>query len=143
VQNVRFRGGLVFKAHGLRESLNSRLVSNKEDSSDTCGCRTYMDLEVDEDRGDAGGKLSFSIALICTINRRIPASASKNQGPFDPALRAGVQNVHNVRFRGGLVFEAHRLRGSLNSRRVSNKEDSSDICGCRTYMDLEVDEDRG
>jgi len=30
------------------------------------------------DRG--GGKLSFSIALICTRSRRIPASASTHQG---------------------------------------------------------------
>ena len=27
------------------------------------------------------------------------------------------------RFRGGLVFKAHRLRGSLNSRLESNKEE--------------------
>ena len=30
----RFRGGLVFKAHGLCESLNSRLESNKEEEEE-------------------------------------------------------------------------------------------------------------
>jgi len=33
----RFRGGLVFKAHRLCVSLNSRLESNKEDEKDTSG----------------------------------------------------------------------------------------------------------
>ena len=33
------------------------------------------------------------------------------------------------RFRGGLVFEAHRLFGSLNSRLDSNKEDEEDGSG--------------
>ena len=31
VQGLRFRGGLVFKAHRLCVSLNSRLESNKEE----------------------------------------------------------------------------------------------------------------
>ena len=33
----RFRGGLVFKAHRLCVSLNSRLESNKEEEADTLG----------------------------------------------------------------------------------------------------------
>ena len=35
-----------------------------------------------------GSKSPVPIALICTASRRIPASASTNQGRFDPALRA-------------------------------------------------------
>ena len=41
-------------------------------------------------------------------------------------MRRSVQGCagRNVqRFRGGLVFKAHRLCVSLNSRRVSNKEE--------------------
>ena len=33
----RFRGGLVFKAHRLCVSLNSRLESNKEDEAEVQG----------------------------------------------------------------------------------------------------------
>ena len=35
-----------------------------------------------------GIKLSFEAALICTTSRRIPASASPNQGPEQGDLRA-------------------------------------------------------
>ena len=41
------------------------------------------------DRG--GGKLSFSIALICTRSRRIPASASTHQGFEKDNLRLDGQ----------------------------------------------------
>ena len=35
----------------------------------------------------------------------------------------GCEDVPVQRFRGGLVFKAHRLRVSLNSRLESNKEE--------------------
>ena len=41
--------------------------------------------------------------------------------PHSPNHTPGSRNVQ--RFRGGLVFKAHRLCGSLNSRLESNKEE--------------------
>ena len=38
-------------------------------------------------------------------------------------LRTTLAKVHRVRFRGGLVFEAHRLCASLDSRLESNNKE--------------------
>ena len=40
-----------------------------------------QEVAEEEAGGRVGGKSSFSIALICTARRRIPASASRNRGP--------------------------------------------------------------
>ena len=42
------------------------------------------------------------------------------------------------RFRGGLVFKAHRLGVSLNSRHGSNKEEERSIPGARAGLGSRV-----
>ena len=48
-----------------------------------------------------------------------------------PAEREELLHRNVKRFRGGLVSEAHRLCGSLNSRLESNKEEEDSSCRCR------------
>ena len=80
----RFRGGLVFKAHGLlyHSTLCLRVIKKKKKHSDTTSPQ----------RGDASALL---IAWVCTTRRRVPASEISYQGLAKGDLRAGgrVQGV--------------------------------------------------
>ena len=55
-------------------------------------------------------------------------------------LEVGLRNVQ--RFRGGLVFKAHRLCVSLNSRRESNKEEVVSL-NSRRESNKEEEEEEG
>ena len=44
---------------------------------------------------------------------------------------AGLLHINVQRFRGWLVFKAHRICVSLDSRRESNKEDEGEGSTCR------------
>ena len=59
------------------------------------------------------------VGVVSADGARLIDDPPRNVGIF-PAFR--VQGYRNVQwFRGGLVFKAHRLCVSLNSRRESNK----------------------
>ena len=62
----RFRGGLVFKAHRLCVSLNSRLESNKEEERPGCivvgiGCVEGAELRAIQPPAAQPGKLFFTL----------------------------------------------------------------------------------
>ena len=78
----RFRGGLVFKAHRLCVSLNSRLESNKEE--ERRGANRVLVLDAPPHPAEGGDRFEV--------------------------LGFQVHRVDDLQwYRGGLVFEAHRL----------------------------------
>ena len=109
----RFRGGLAFKAHRLCAFLNSRLDCYWEEEKSLTNLGVEFDARSSSDKTlqstspQRGRKSCFTIALLCTTRRRIPESASANQGPekgdltnlgveFDARGGSAVGRRHNL-----------------------------------------------
>jgi len=86
---------------------------------------------VSYERGTPVGNSSASVRNEATVP--MPREESYFSGIYAGIrlwLRAAGLNVEDInvqRFRGGLVFKAHRLCVSLNSRLESNKEEEEKI----------------
>ena len=128
-----FRGGLIFKAHGLCVSLNSRLESNEEEEKVTLrgpaapGC-----WPVGTTSPKSQIKSSILRSLGCTAGSWIPASSGTNQANrkrrFDPTPLAGGHLAAGQLGAGvdkrpfeGLIREGPRF-GPLSLAPVSSKE---------------------
>jgi len=105
----RFRGGLVFKAQRLCVSLNSRLESNKEEEDLSASLRSACFCFL---RSICFWRVMFVSTSTC----------------------AGQLLIRNVkRFRGGLVFKAHRLlyHSTLGLRVIKKKKSAGPRPGFR------------
>ena len=88
----------------------------------------WVDATSESPRGRGGerereserkGEMVAAVVETTCVNVR--HQVSERETPKEQLLHRNVQ-----RFRGGLVFKAHRLRVSLNSRLESNKEEEED-----------------
>ena len=88
----RFRGGLVFKAHGLlfHSTLGSRVI------------KRGRDRDGEREGAPGGPRLGFSAAK--TYNFEVSPHRSVLFSIEEQLLRRNVE-----RFRGGIVWKAHRL----------------------------------
>jgi len=105
----RFRGGLVFEAHRLCVSLNSRLESNKEENA-------AIIFALDPVYAAGYPSTSSILQTAClTTPRHTPGSSARRTlctppGRPQPHTPTRSERYEIVQwFRGGLVFEAHRL----------------------------------
>jgi len=105
----RFRGGLVFKAHRLCRGWWAGILE---------GALAPSGLSVAPAHRHPLANLVQSVAEPVRPNSKSPPSAPRQCRAQPNQARRNVQ-----RFRGGLVFMAHRLCVSLNSRLESNKEE--------------------
>ena len=112
----RFRGGLLFKAHRLCVSLNSRLESNKDEEG-----ADRSTIEDEDLPGVAPHRHQVAVLAV-------------------PICPESCVHINVQRVRGGLVFEADRLCVSLNCRLDSNKEEEEEsyICSEMTIVCLLV-----
>ena len=99
----RFRGGLVFKARRLlyHSTLGLRVIEKKREEEQP------LQERLPERRVGVRVQGAFGNCHVWP-----------GEGALPKLLHRNVQ-----RFRGGLVFKAHRLCVSLNSRLESNKEE--------------------
>jgi len=114
----RFRGGLVFKTLRLCVSLNSRLESNKEEEGeDRCGrCLELPHFE----------------AVRAATHLELPHLIRALRGGLSEAVRGRGGPLWEVkRFRGGLVFKAHRLlyHSTLGLRVIKKKKGRTVVGG--------------
>jgi len=133
----RFRGGLVFKAHRLCVSLNSRLESHKERERD--GLHLPQALPKGPPRfknGETGGFPYQTRGLSChergSCSHKTELLQPRRQALHPhPARQSDFLNKpmellyrHLQRFRGGLVFKAHRrvYHSTLGLRVIKKKK---------------------
>ena len=114
----RFRGGLLVKAHRLCVSLKSRLESNKEEEE-----RLGVQMRTTQGERRIQSRQSQSPLIRPKAVARLQAHAPQRRGAHQGTV---VQLLHrNVkRFRGGLVFKAHRwlYPSTLGSRVIKKKK---------------------
>jgi len=115
----RFRVGLVFKAHRLCVSLKSGLQCNKEEDAPVHGAERPRILS---HRHHLAQRLSSDCVDPAPAD---PPISERNVSLCRTKFSIREQLIHRnvLRCRSGLVFKAHRLCVSLNSRLDSNKEE--------------------
>ena len=129
----RFRGGLVFKAHRLvyHSTLGLRVMKKKEEA--VCARRSYApSLSRIKNLGNPRNNLSacYTPALRCFHRFLALVADSSFAGSFllvetGSCLLVGTGSWLKQRFRGGLVFKAHRLlyHSTLGLRVIKKKRE--------------------